>query len=250
VSELAGFAGEIRGWDDARLIHTLNLSAPTGAEDGVQDGLAQQFEDSCVPSTAQVLRGELDPVYSLQVRRQNADVHAQPAAGTQDPNPAASAEQRQLLEQVGNGTAVPVGTRGGAGVEREKIDDILNAVSRQTGLQFHSVTLTPQQRGLEQKEQLLDGMADQLRKGIPTPFEVRTPDGRSGHYALALAVEGEGPKQRFLVHDPYSGNTGYVTREEFEWGPQGFPHWDVFRIAGFAQAGEPPPSPPRTDQAR
>src|SRR5262249_21011300 len=129
-AEGAQFADRIRGASDDQLLHDFTLSAPTAPEDHLQDGLAQQFQDSCGPPTAQTLRGEADPIYAGQVHAQNANVHA-----PREPvnNGAVRQEQRDLLEGVGYGHAVPIHQAGGAGTLDEKIDDVLNSVSRQTG---------------------------------------------------------------------------------------------------------------------
>jgi len=253
VPEVVKFADGIRGLSDLQLLHDYTLSGATSLEDNFQSGIAQQHPSSCVPTVAQALRGEADPIYAHQVRSQNPDVHQRLRPGA---NQAAAREQEDLLEQVGNGHVgtpatpdAPVATPD-VGVSRTKIDAVLNSVSQQTGLTYTSQQLEPNERSVDAQEKMLDRMATQLQRGIPTPFEMRTRDDTQGHQALAIAVEGSGDAQRFLVHDPGTGNTAWLTRQEFEWGTSSFDKWGPLRLAGYARGAEHLPAQPRTDGAR
>jgi len=92
-------------------------------------------------------------------------------------------------------------------------------------------------------------MAAQLQQGIPTPIDMRLPDDTRGHEALAIAVEGSGDSQRFLVHDPSTGETAWLTRKDFEWGTSAFsdPEWNHYGLAAIALARE---QLPPLDEAR
>jgi len=242
VDEVEGFARSIRNAGDEELIRGYTLSDPLG-DDRLQLGLKQQFGDSCVPTVAQTLHGDSDPIYAQQVRSQNADPHKVGTLNGQNPNLAVAGEQKRLLEEVGYGHAVPDGLPGGAGTKRARIDEVLNSVSQQTGVHYQSQELAVNDRWPEKQEPMLDQMASQLRQGIATPFEIRTPDDRIGHEALAIAVEGEGENQRFLVHDPGTGDTAWLDRKELELGTDRFDGWKQLKLASFARAEEQLPAP-------
>jgi hypothetical protein len=81
------------------------------------------------------------------------------------------------------------------------------------------------------KNAALDDVAEQLERGIPVPF------GLKNHKTLALAVDGEGSGQKFLIHDPFTGQTGWLTREQLVAGNFDIAGWNVFQ--GFTPAIEP-----------
>jgi hypothetical protein len=73
---------------------------------------------------------------------------------------------------------------------------------------------------------------------------MRSPDDTKGHEALAIAVEGsaENEDQRFLVHDPGTGDTAWLSRRELLFGTDQFQGWQHYGLAGaaFAQEQLPP----------
>jgi hypothetical protein len=234
VSEVADFAAQIRDLPDQELLKSYTLSGPLGSAE--TPGLRQQFATSCVPSVAETLHGDADPIYARNVHAQNGDVHAN--AGVQ--NGPLQQEEQQLLEQAGGGTAAPDGRP----TDSAKIDDVLNSVSRYTGVTYHQSHLDKNdRRASDDQEKLIDQMVGQLQQGIATPFEVRTPDDTVGHEAVAIAVDGTGDKARFLVHDPASGDTAWLSRRALIWGAQDtFPSWERAGLAGVAVAQEQLPA--------
>lgn len=226
VSDVATFASQIASLSDAQLLDRLSLAADLGADGGSQDGVKQQWEASCVPTTAQALRGEFDPIYALAVRGNNPDISA---ANDQDGtaiNPNLAAEQKALLEGPGTGKATPRSQSFGARGSTD-LDAVYDQMAPYTGYDFH-VARFDHLHDLAQTDGALDAMAGQLAQGIPTPFRV-TGDQGGGHAVLAMAVEGTGADQRFLVHDPWEGKTLWVTRQQFE--------QDSFNIAGWHSLG-------------
>ena len=113
MREIKSFADDIRGLNRTELIRTTtpidveaentstvdpnNLHDNTDAR-GDNDGLFQRWNDSCGPTTAQITRGEADPVYARQLHKNG--LH------NASPNSATAQEQRRVLEDVGGGTAV------------------------------------------------------------------------------------------------------------------------------------------------
>ncbi len=208
--EVSEFAQKIHGWPEAKLLETLNLADPNA--DGKETGLKQQFEASCAATTAQALRGELDPIYALKVRTQNKDINSFDPTDPLKLNPALATEQKTRLETAG-GVATPRGTAG-AGTPWDALDTMYNAESAHTGLVFKNVQLDKVQPP-QTVAQALDAIAGQLDKGIPTPLLVGSTWAPKCHALIALEVDGAGPTQRFLIHDPWVGNTTWVTREQF-----------------------------------
>jgi len=247
VSEVVDFAGQIRGLSDQALLKDYTLSGPLGKE---TPGLEQQFSTSCVPSVAETIRGDADPIYAKNVRAQNDDVHLNAPDVKNDPLRKA---EKQLLEGTGGGKAVPFRPNGttAAGAQPtqpKKVDDVLNSVSQFTGVHYHQAELGKDDagRGSDGQVKLFDQMASQLEQGIPTPIQVRTPDRTRAHEALAIAVQGTGDEQKFLVHDPDSGDTAWLTRKHLMYGAPAFPDWvgSKYGLSGVAVAQEqlPPPA--------
>jgi len=239
VSEVVDFAGQIRGLPDEALLKDYTLSGPLGKE---TPGLNQQFSTSCVPSVAETIRGDSDPIYARNVRGQNDDVHFNAPDVKNDPLRSA---EKQLLEKTGGGKAVPFhpdGTTaaGAKPTQPAKVDDVLNSVSQFTGVHYHQAELGRDDagRGSDGQMKLFDQMAGQLEQGIPTPFQVRTSDNTRAHEALAIAVQGTGDEQKFLVHDPATGDTAWLTRKHLMYGAPAFPDWVGYKygLSGVAVA--------------
>ncbi len=237
VDELGAFAGAIRGWSDEKLIEGLNLADPI-LEDGVQSGVKQQFFASCVITTGQALRGEVDPLYALEVRTANADVHTVDDADPFKTNQALATEQGTTLDLVG-GYATPRAQMGGVGVQWDRIDAVYNQRAAQTGFVYSSVHLDA--RPDLTTGTMLDLLAKQLAQGIPSPILVGNSWSPKCHAMLALEVSGQGDAQRFLIHDPWSGDTFSVTRKQFVDGaaPMG-----EFTVIGGMHLASPAPATP------
>jgi hypothetical protein len=216
---------------------TLNLADPI-LDDGKETGVKQQFGCSCVTTTAQALRGELDPIYALQVRNANPDINA---ADDNDPtkvNPSLAAEQKALLEEAG-GVAVSR-NQGGTGTPWAKLDSVYNKASSHTGFTFSCVQMDQTQPPTT-VDAALDAIAGQLQKGIPTPLLVGGAWCPKCHAVIALEVQGTGADQKFLIHDPWVGNTVWCTRAQFE--QQQAPIGDCHVLGGYHLASPyvPPP---------
>jgi hypothetical protein len=232
LDAIAAFAQLIRDQSELWLLHNLTLSAARAVIDGFQNGVKQQFNDTCVSTTAQALKGELDPLYALYLRRTNRDVSA-----ADDVHPAAAGNDVLQAEQLHGGG-------GPANKPHPRKDPLDIGFSDNTDL-IHNLRL-PDQGFLfgefvytardpdsfwpaapddpsqaEHMNHSLDGIAAQLRRGIPTPFALKR------HAILALDVDGEGPAEKFLLHDPYEGVTGWLTREQIVTGS--------FLIAGASE---------------
>lgn len=228
------FAKDIQGWSDQKLATTLNLADPLGSFDGRQDGVMQQFADSCVPTTAQALRGEMDPVYALRVRRGNVSIHAADNGAPLAVNPRLAYEQRRWLEKVGSGEATPRDVPG-RGVDTDGLSKIFAKISRYTGFEMKAGTLTPEQfKDPAFMNLLLDHITVQLNEGIPTPIGLTNDTWSGGHAVLVVAAVGAGPEQQFLIHDPLSGNTMAIPRSDIVAGTLNIAGWN--RLGMVAEA--------------
>jgi hypothetical protein len=186
----------------------LNLSDVT--DDGLDEGLKQQFQTSCVPTSGQVLRADVDPIYALEVRRRSPNLHAADDRDGLLLNPAVAAEQKAELEAFGGEARGR--TMGGAGVPWEKMADLYNARAPQTGVTYQLVDLEERQ-DLDDGA-MLDAIVTQLEQGIPTPLLVGIDGAAKLHAMIALEVTGSGDAQQLLVHDPWEGKTTWVTRDQ------------------------------------
>lgn len=209
-AEITAFAEAIHGWPNERLLTELSL-ADAITTDGQQSGLIQQFNGSCVVTTAQLLRGEVDPVYALELRRQNPKLHD---ADEHDPfklNPSLAKDQGAQLDRAGGYPTPRI--QGGVGVKHTVIDTLYNAHTDRSGFVYalSSIGDSPELT----TDVLLDRLANQLERGIPTPVLVGDSISAKRHAMLALEVRGEGADQQFLLHDPWSGNTLEVSRQQF-----------------------------------
>ncbi|HEY7115810.1 MAG TPA: hypothetical protein VH475_04435 [Tepidisphaeraceae bacterium] len=220
VDEVSTFADEIRGKSDAWMQQNLRL---TGNANGAA-GLSQQWNDSCGPATAQVLRGEMDPIYSLSMRQGDTDIHAV------DPRPNATyidqivgiitghpvgdhklaAEEKSILEN-GGGVAVERGQAGGAGMN---FAQAFNSMTQWTGVTYirHNVTTDT-----GRKDALAKLDAD-LAAGIPGALRISSDDTNSGGHAVAVTGSIDGPPKQYVLHDPWDGKTVYVKASDLQAG--------------------------------
>ena len=211
VADIAAFAGEIRGKDEAWMLNNLMLTA-----DGSGKGIQQQFVMSCQATTVQAVRGALDPVYALKLRKQTGDI----AGIRADVTGAMAAEQKALLE-----TRKADGSAGGvaaslhafeaasrsdrvAGVGRRGVD-LLNQNTGATGLKYKTVYID----GAAQRRAAVADIAGKLAGGMPVPLSVGSAEGELMHYVLAVAFS-QGPPRQFLIHDPGSGDTLQVAEDD------------------------------------
>lgn len=113
MAEIQRFGDDIRGTERSELIRTttlididdentstidpLNQRGPADTRSD-NDGLFQRWDNSCGPTTAQIVRGEADPMYALSVHRGEGVSNGELGTATAD-------EQRRVLEGNG-GTAV------------------------------------------------------------------------------------------------------------------------------------------------
>ncbi len=245
LEEVEKFADQIRGKTPQWLHDNL---LPSSDVDG-GPGLAQQWSCSCAPTTAEVVRGEMDPIYTLNVRGTNTDITQpdpepivydprDPKGSVVDPytkvqngdkrgNYRVGREQEKILEGNG-GKAVERGTKGGEGMPT---DDALNSMSEWTGVKYEGHNVTPSAaRGEEnwhhgRHDEREDGklkdafskLDADLANGIPGALRISNADNDGGH-AVAITGVIDKPVKTYLIHDPWAGKTVYVKASDLEKG--------------------------------
>jgi hypothetical protein len=205
ISAIETFASEIRGKSAEWMQQNLRLvdDSKVGGK-----GIKQQWDDSCVPTTMQALKGEMDPIYALQVNKQNADINKDapiPTLTMQDQTPVINMnnhwmakEQKDILEANG-GIAVRRGQSGGYGMW---IKDALNQYVKGLGLEYTKLD----GQNSTSRAKAMKAMDEALAKGIPVPLAVTDSAAQGGHAVLVTGVR-EGPPKEYLIHDPWEGKT-------------------------------------------
>jgi hypothetical protein len=291
MAEIRQFSEDIRGMDRRELIRQTTLADVHDENDstvdpdaiaansdtvGDNDGLFQRFEDSCGPTTAQILRGEADPIYALRVH--------QGGIANADPHSATAEEQRRVLEANGGGAVARLGTQaqtsmtttmdtmqaagtltadqrssvmtlvsdpGSLGEEDRAAANAnlelvraqngghptaqeLSAMQEDAGQVSDGMALDPALNDIttpgthidyavssadfEANPAELDAVAARLEGGEDVPFRIGyTGDG--GHFMSITDVRTDAAgNRRFLVSDPYSGATRWVSSADLSSG--------------------------------
>ncbi len=198
MEDLEWFSGQIEGRGAEWLDQNARLAGG--------QALTQQWHDSCAPTSSQVLRGELDPVYALRMR-QAGDPYAVDPANPSAHNPTTAAEQRALLLREG-GVAVSRDGFGGRGVSVQGYENLVDSAGERAGLDFRSVETD----GVDDRRagEILDA---NLRQGIPTPMAIYGPN--SGHAVLAVdRREAADGSVDYQIYDPWHGTLTWVSRDD------------------------------------
>jgi hypothetical protein len=92
-------------------------------------------------------------------------------------------------------------------------------------------------RPLPPKAALVDEVASHLERGRSVAISLGSPNLPGGHFLLMSDVRGQGAEQRFLVSDPFSGRTAWVSRGELRDPKSGWPrkHFELgwTQLTGF-----------------
>lgn len=206
AEELQAFGNDIRGRDGVWRVNNLMLTESTTGT-----GIRQQFSHSCNITMVEAVRGEADPIYSLEVHRANpnlSEVNPNVPEGTGAQNPELAARQRAGLERtytggVAGGTAgVAAPVNQPASGEGRWADDLLNSLTGITGSRYRTkkrdtdVTLA----------QIISIIKTHAGSGVPVPLVIGTAANSYAHYVLVTRYETREPV-RFMIHDPATGRT-------------------------------------------
>jgi len=214
AAELVAFQARIAGKDHAWMENNLHLVGSTHGR-----GVKQQWESSCVPTTVEAMRGELDPLYALCMNESNPALTRADDTDATRLNPELAADQKRKLVR-GGGVATNRDTPGsGMG-----FDQILADQAGATGLAFTERWVGPSAQGGQTVDQVLGEMDTSLKSGLPVPMRITTPGTKGGHAVLCTGFD-KGPPRRYSIHDPWEGKTVIVTEDDIR--------NDKFTIAGW-----------------
>jgi hypothetical protein len=212
VQAIVDFARTIRGKDADWMQNNLRLTADTSGS-----GITQQFSHTCGPTTVQALRGEMDPIYALQMHTQNPNLSTFDRTNATANNPNMAADQRSMLTSPYTGTTFRAHSgvaanrnNGGAGRGRW-VDDHLNAETPNTGISY-----TTKQVGVNIT---LISAIGEIRsaaiEGKPVPIVIGNAPKAYTHYVLVTGTSMSGGSRSFTIHDPATGRTSTRTLGNF-----------------------------------
>ena len=232
AAELAAFHAQVAGKPQTWMRNNLHLVGNTHGK-----GVKQQWANSCVPTTVQAVRGELDPIYALRTNQQNPDLTRADDKDGMRLNPRLAAEQRAELRDSKSDGDNRAGTKLPHLGEGDR--DIVKHLGRATGLKFTVKSVIPEalyyndDKEMQAPQAMDEAIADvksSLKAGLPVPLAVvKVSDGHefgmhtkfkmilASHMVLCTKYE-PGPPPRYTVHDPASGNTLVMTEAELRTG--------------------------------
>jgi hypothetical protein len=237
AEELEHFDRKIKGRDEVWLNDHLSL---TGNSHG--RGVQQQWSTSCNATTAQAVRGELDPLYALRTHELNPNMTRVDDSHPTRLNPHLAEEQRAMLTSPYKGGVGGVAVaRDQAGGQGRWADDLFNRTSDATGIHYTTKKIQAGETTVDASMRTIDRAMD---RGEPVPIVIG--DGGRNAYAHYVLVTGreDGPTKSYSIHDPWSGNTVARTEQQIRGGN--------INIAGWNQLGaveEPSPVRERHDAA-
>jgi hypothetical protein len=200
IEDVTWLAGQIRGKD--RFWLHGNLRLVDDSRNGGK-GLIQQWSNSCVPTAAEVIRGEIDPVYALRTRQANYDITA---AG---PNKALADEQTNMLGMV-DAIPTPSGQPAGTGMNSEFGINYLSFPQAGVGYGKVAVNGSPNPRAF-------DALDRTLASGLPAALSIGDSTG-SKHAVVVTGSFGTGADKTYAIHDPGNGKSVYVKASDLRSG--------------------------------
>ncbi len=292
MKEISDFAKQVRGTERSKLIDETTpldvndantsgddpLTGIDGDTKGDNDGMAQKYDNTCAPTTGQILRAQNDPVYALAL---NKDGLSSTTTGTQAAKDEAydlkngksfDGVQRQavtrddvkwrngVVEDINKGPFTATqkqwltaavsdgGFTAKSPAEQKSFDAALKEL-RKTHPELDEKGLKDLQRidrddpGMEvwsgvkmgsgqdlklnnvdpsssdEKDKMVSDLKSRLKNGESVAFRIGYyPSATAGSlgkeeggHAMMVADYRDG---KFLVHDPYSGKTGWVTEQQ------------------------------------
>jgi hypothetical protein len=189
AAELDAFYKQIEGKDKAWMDVNLHVVG-----DSQGNGIKQQWECSCGPTTIQAMKGELDPIYALKLRTDNPHLTEAKDDDAMALNPNMAADQKSSL--VGHGGVATNRDTDGAGIS---LGGALNEQKGVTGLKFDTETVPD-----DKFDARLAELDSALSGGLPVPIRVSSPGASGGHFVLVVGGE-QGPPRVYSIHDPWDG---------------------------------------------
>lgn len=209
IEDIEAFAKKINGKDKDWLQNNLKL---TGQTDG--KGVKQQWKHSCNATTAQALKGELDPIYSLKLHEENKDITDVDNSDGNKVNPKLAKEQKDMLESSYKGGS------GGKAYDRNSskdsgrwADDLENNMSDSTGVKYTQKLVDD--AGTYKVDDAMKDVDAGLKKGHPVPLVVGQSNQHYQHYVLVTGKD-KGPPETWTIHDPWDGVTVKRTTQDIK----------------------------------
>ncbi|MCS7312491.1 MAG: hypothetical protein NZ742_06225 [Acidobacteria bacterium] len=196
MGEIEMYASQIRGTPRDDLIRRSTVLDLDG--DAQAEALQQRFRTSCTPTSQQIARAEADPIYAWRLHREA--IHSTSTTGD------IADEQRRLLERAG-GMACPRDQQGGVGAPPEvTLNDFVGTYTNRVYTP-NELADTP-----EARRAALDRIDQLLRNGVDVPIAVVWRSGR-GHAMIMTDVRGSGDHRQYLVTDPWTGRTDWISHQ-------------------------------------
>jgi hypothetical protein len=195
--QVTRFAWEIRGSNAHYLVeHTSGIDLDG---DGVDEALQQRWQNASALAVLQMAQAEADPIFAWKL-------HNEVLHDTSSTDSVAS-DQEYWLEVLGGDAIERRDAPGGGGdmvvAAMEKADWLL------TDSAYERIKVKPATRA-----SALDHIEYLAREGADVPIAVSSEPGRV-RAMLVTDVRGAGNTAQFLVTDPWSGRTEWVSRGDF-----------------------------------
>jgi hypothetical protein len=195
--QITQFATLIRGVDSQALIERTSGIDLDG--DGVDEALQQRWQNASAPAVLQMARAEADPIYAWTLH--------QHALGETTPVSIIGYEQRDLLDRAG-GQALQRGGEPGSGADMV-IASMASADATHSGVAYERKTVS-----FAAREAAVNDIAQKVASGRDVPIAVGSMTGQRSAL-LITDVRGSGSSREFLVTDPWSGRTEWMSCSDF-----------------------------------
>jgi hypothetical protein len=207
MAEITQFGDTIRGVErDTLMARTTLIDVHDGEGDaaGNDDALRQTYTRSCAPSVAIMARAEMDPIFAWKVQTGQID-----AAQLQLDYMTSDGERAVRREPTEEGVVYDNSQTGDDGTF------IKGAYSEIGATEAANIDDPVDTRGavniMSVDPGYIEVMDDALRDGQPVPLQT---SAFGGHFMLATDVRGEGAEAKYLVTDPWTGKTEWVSQED------------------------------------
>ncbi|MEJ2423882.1 MAG: hypothetical protein P8101_05385 [Candidatus Thiodiazotropha sp.] len=216
------------GWDSNRnepLDLQLGDNASKDPYKKDNDTLTQRGRTYCVPTISQITHGYADPVFAFE---RSAD------ANNVSTTSETAKQQNMLFDRNG-------GHEKSGGVDNDDVPKVLNDLA-QAGVEYKYNHAKIYQRDLvsnlkrsfliDKQFQKIDSL---LRNGQTVPLAVQGSVSDEGHLMLISDVRGSGDSKRYLLSDPASGRTTWVSSNAMR--ERKMPNWhrvDIFPGYGLS----------------
>ena len=246
VSEIETFAATIQGMSERWLKRNLSVVNTEVQPDQNmctpdQQGIMQQYGNSCGPTSVQLIHARTDPIYALSLRSAGP-IDQAPDQALSDPssimNPALAGEQQGILNAhnaagTGNAPTNRTNPTGGAWIESN-----LDALSDATGLTYTTKIIGTQANNITLDQALLT-LTISLALGITVPIVVGGSQGDTAHYVVAMQKSGD----RYQIHDVATGDTVWRTDTQFRNNALNLPSGHTMLTAVDVPGPAPQPNP-------